>query len=125
MRSRGAGKVTLLLREPVGTTINRGSIGGLIHPLRLCIDVHVMREHIGQLIVLLANGLLIVGARAVARWDVERGTRGGGMGHAGHGGGTNASRAKASEEGRAIGGSWGGGHGQLRWVEGSGESWTG
>jgi hypothetical protein len=48
------------------------------------------------------------------------------MGYTGHRGGTNATCAKASEEGSAMGGSWGGGHGQpRRWVEGSGGSWTG
>lgn len=54
-------EVTLLLREPVGTSINRGSNRGLIRPL-LCIDVHVVREHIGQLIVFLGDTLLVVDA---------------------------------------------------------------
>lgn len=63
-------KETLLLREPVGTTIDCGCVGGLIHPL-LWIDVHVIGEHVRQLIVLLAERLLIVGGRGETRWDVK------------------------------------------------------
>src|SRR6266851_7576878 len=58
-RYHGTGKVTLLLGEPVGAAINCGSIGELIHPL-LRVDVHVMGEHIGQLVVFLADRLLVV-----------------------------------------------------------------
>jgi hypothetical protein len=55
--------------------------------------------------------LLAVGGRGVTRWEVERGTRSGSVGYTCHRGGTNASSAKAREEGRAMGRSWGGGHG--------------
>jgi hypothetical protein len=69
-RHQATCKVTLLLREPVGTTIDCGRVGSLIHPL-LWIDVHVMGEHVGQLIVLLGVRLLIVGGRGETRWDVK------------------------------------------------------
>jgi len=106
------------VREPVGPAINCSGDGGLIYPL-LWIDVHVMGEHVGQLIVFLADGLLVVGVRSKARWDVERGTRSSSVGYTGHGGRANATGAKAREEGSAMTGSWGGGHGLLRRAEGS------
>lgn len=107
---QAAGKVTLLQSEPVDTAIDCSSVGGLIHP-RLGIDVHVMRKHVGQLIILLANKLLAVGGGGETRGEVERNTGSGSVGHTGHGSGTNASCAKASEKGSAMSGSWGGGHG--------------
>jgi len=112
-------KVTLLMSEPVGTTIDCGSVGELIHPL-LWVDVHVMGEHVGQLIVFLAERLLVVGGRGETRWDVERNTRSGSVRYTGDGVGANATGTKASKEGGAMGRSWGGGHGGLRkWAEGS------
>lgn len=121
---QATGKVTLLIREPVGTTINCGSVGGLIRPL-LWIDIHAVREHVRQLIVFLAERRLVVGGRGEMRWDVKRGTRSSGVGYTGYRVGANAAGSKTSKEGGAIGGSWGGGHGKPRkWAEGSSERWA-
>jgi len=104
--------VTLLVSEPIDTTIDCSSDGGLIHPL-LCIDVHVMGEHVGQLIVFFAERLLIVGGRGKPGRHVERGTRSSSVGYTGDGVGTNAAGTKTSKEGSAMARSWGGGHGDL------------
>lgn len=117
-------KVTLLLREPIDTTIDCSSDGGLIYPL-LWIDVHVIGEHVGQLIVFLAKRLLVVGGRGETGRDVERGTWGSGVGYTGDGVRTNASGTKTRKEGSAMARSRGRGHGDLwEWVEGSSGRWT-
>jgi hypothetical protein len=122
MRNSGhqaTGKVTLLLSEPVATTIDCGCVGGLIHPL-LWIDVHVMGEHVGQLIFFLAERLLVVGGRGETGWDVKRDTSSSTVRSAGHGVGANAAGTKTSKEGSAMARSWGGGHSEPRkWAEGS------
>jgi hypothetical protein len=53
-RHHTTSKVTLLMREPIGTTIDCSGDGGLVHPL-LWIDVHVMGEHVGKLVVVFAE----------------------------------------------------------------------
>ena len=108
-------KVTLLMREPIGTAINCGGDGGLIHPL-LWIDVHVMGEHVGQLIVFLAERLVVVGGRGETGGDVKGATWRSRVGYTG----TNAAGTKTSKEGSTLSRSWGGGHGNLgKWAEGS------
>lgn len=127
MRNSGhqaTSKVTLLIREPVGTTINCGSVGRLIRPL-LWIDIHVVGEHVRQLVVFFAERRLVVGGRGETRWDVKRGTRSSSVGYTGDRVGANAAGTKTSKEGSAIGGSRGGGHVELRkWAEGSSERWA-
>lgn len=122
MRNSGhhtTSKVTLLMREPIGTTIDRSSDGGLVHPL-LWIDVHVMGEHVGKLIVFFAERLLVVGARSETGRNVERATHSSSVGYTG----TNAAGAKTRKEGGTTSRSWGGGHGDLgKWAEGGGR-WT-
>ncbi len=110
-RHHTTGKVTLLLSEPVGTTIDCGSVGGLVHPL-LWIDVHIMREHVGQLIVFLAERLLVVSGWGETGRDTKRGTSST-VRYTSNGVRTNAAGTKTSEEGSAMGRSWGGGHGEL------------
>ena len=115
-------KVTLLMREPIGTTIDCSSDGGLIRPL-LWIDVHVIGEHVRQLIVFLAERLLVVGGRSKTGGYVKRGTWSSSVGYTSDG--TNAAGTKTREEGSTLGGSWGGGHGDLgKWAEGSSGRWT-
>lgn len=127
MRNSGhhaTSKVTLLVREPIGTTIDCSSDGGLIDPL-LWIGVHVMGEHVGQLIVFLAERLLVVGGRGEAGRHVERRTRSSSVGYTSEGVGTNAAGTKTSKEGSAMGRRWGGSHGDLgKWAEGSSGRWT-
>ena len=117
-------KVTLLVSEPIGTTIDRSSDGGLIRPL-LRIDVHVLGEHVGQLIVFLAERLLVVCGRGETGRDVKRDAWSSSVGYTGEGVGTNAASTKTSKEGGAMSRSRGGSHGDLKkWVEGSGVRWT-
>ena len=117
-------ELTLLVSEPIGTTIDCSSDGGLIRPL-LRIDVHVIGEHVRQLIVFLAVGLFVVGGRGKAGRHVEGCTWSSSVGYTGDGVGTNAAGTKAGKEGSAMGRSWGGGHGDLgKWAEGSNGRWT-
>jgi hypothetical protein len=85
--------VTLLVSEPIGTTIDCSSDGGLIRPL-LWIDVHVIGEHVGQLIVFLAERLLVVGGRGEAGRHVKGCTWSSSVGYTGDGVGTNAAGTK-------------------------------
>ncbi len=118
------GKVTLLVSKPIGTTIDRSSDGGLIHPL-LWIDVHALGEHVGQLIVFLAERLLVVGGRGETGRDVKRDTWSSSVGYTGDGVRTNAAGTKTRKEGSAMSRSRGGGHGDLgKWAEGSRGRWT-
>jgi hypothetical protein len=117
-------KVTLLVSELIGTTIDCSSDGRLIRPL-LWIDVHVTGEHVGQLIVFVAERLWVVGGRGEAGRHVERGTWSSSVGYTGDRVGTNSAGTKTSKEGSTMGRSWGGRHGDLgKWAEGSSERWT-
>lgn len=104
----------LLLGESVDA-INGSGHRGLVHSRGSGLDVHVLGEHVGEIVGLIgvvAVAVVVVVGLGGEAGDVEGRAGGSGVGEVvgGPGGGADASCAKTGEEGGAGVGCWSGGH---------------